>query len=217
MLEESHAAASPFPPSLSGCQGKQARPCKYHIALWWLRHGRQRIPPLRQPSWQSARCGGAAQIIQHHTQDVQAGLSLHPLPILTSLKHTHTCAWKWASEPTAGVHSLSHSQNIQGETWKKLVPCTYTVYVFPLSMFQTIPHCVSVSVGVRTLKKTTWRPRAPRPTYIATQLRNHRCSLHDAIKAEPLQNWTCLPTASMLCWCKNCTTFICFLALFFWA
>ncbi len=206
VLEESHAAASPASSSLSGCQGKQARPCKYRIALWWLRHGRRRIPPLRQPSWQSARCGGAAQIIQHHTQDVEAGFYWIPCQFTRhSNTHIHVHADEHLNQQHGFTNSLTYSKychkstNIQEQIWKKLVSCSLYCVCFPFEQVPSIPHSVCLWVWEYAhSRKRMETPGTQAHIHCYTAKQSYHCILHDAIKAEPLQDRTCLPSGSLL-------------------
>lgn len=137
--------------------------------------------------------------------------------------HTYMCMQMsiWTNSMVSLTHSLTHSQNchkstnIQEQTRKKLVPCSCAVHVFPLSRFQASYTVFVCECGSTHTHESAWRPQAPRPTYIATQLSNHSTAPYMMqLKQSPCRTE---PSAFPLCCCKKLHKYYLFFTLFFWA
>lgn len=94
--------------------------------------------------------------------------------------HTYMCMQMsiWTNNMGSLTHSLTHRtvrnpQTSKNKHGRNLFLVPYTVYVFPLSRFQASHTVFVCECGSTHTHESAWRPQAPRPTYIATQLSNH--------------------------------------------
>ncbi len=118
--------------------------------------------------------------------------------------HTYMCMQMsiWTNSMGSLTHSLTQSHkstNIQEQIWKKLVSCSLYCVCFPFEQVPSIPHSVCLWVWEYAhSRKRMETPGTQAHIHCYTAKQSYHCILHDAIKAEPLQDRTCLPSGSLL-------------------